>query len=275
PLLPYILGLVLIPLVGYLIGIGQEYLCVRIGNGVTLDLRNRLFRHLQRQSLRFYTNTPAGEITARVSDDRAEVRWAISGSVPAICSSVVQLGGTLLILCWISWPLALGACVTLPLLLLPVHRAGRRQGKLAEEAQVQQARMVSLLQDVLNVGGYVLMRLFNGGQQEARRFADQNAEVLSRRLKLIMASRWLNILFTLITTTIPAAVYWYGGMLVIEGRLKIGDLVAFVAYLTALFGPVTQLTGISISFQETMGVFGRIVSLLQRVPEVQDRPGAA
>ena len=126
--------------------------------------------------------------------------------------------------------------------------------------------MVASLQDVLNVGGYVLMRLFNRGDEEARRFAAQNAEVMRRRLKLLMTGRWMNIFFTLVTAVGPAAVYWYGGLLIIEGRLSIGDVVAFVAYLTALYGPVTHLAGISISVQETMGVFGRIVGLLERAP---------
>jgi ATP-binding cassette subfamily B protein len=274
PLLPYILGLALLPLFVCLIGLGQEYLCTRIGQGIISDLRNRLFRHVQKQSLRFFTTTQAGEISSRVSDDVAEIRWAITGSVPALLSSVMQIAGTLTILFCVSWPLALAACVTLPLFLLPVRSAGRRQSKLAEEAQEQQARLVALLQDVLNVGGYVLMRLFNRTGEEARRFAAQNAEVLRRRLKLAMTGRWMDMFFTLVTAVGPAAVYGYGGMLIIEGRLTIGDVVAFVAYLTALYGPVTHLAGISISMQESMGVFRRIVALLERTPEVRDLPGA-
>ena len=85
----------------------------------------------------------------------------------------------------------------------------------------------------------------------------------------------MNVLFTLVLAVGPAVIYWYGGLLVIGGRLSVGDVVAFVAYLTGLFGPVMQLAGLSISVQETMGVFGRIVQLLERTPEVQDRPGAA
>ena len=275
PLLPYILGLVMVPLVGCLIGLGQDFLCTRIGLGVMSDLRNRLFRHLQRQSLSFFTATPAGEITARVSDDVAQIRGAITGSVLMACASVVSLVGTLLILFSVSWQLALAACATLPLFLLPVRRAGRRQGQLAVEAQEQQARLTALLQDVLNVGGYMLMRVFNRGEEAARRFGEQDAEVQRRRLRLTLTGRWMNLLFTLVLAVGPAAVYWYGGLLVIGGRLSVGDVVAFAAYLTGLYGPVIQLAGVSLNMQETLGVFGRIVALLQRAPEVQDRPGAA
>ena len=131
PLLPYILALALLPVLSCLIGMWEQYLTTRIGQGIMSDLRNRLFRHVQTQSLRFFTSTPCGEISSRISDDVSEIPWAITGSVPQFISSAVQIGGTLTILFCVSWPLALAACATLPFFLLPVHRAGRRQSKLA------------------------------------------------------------------------------------------------------------------------------------------------
>jgi ATP-binding cassette subfamily B protein len=127
---------------------------------------------------------------------------------------------------------------------------------------------------VLNVGGYLLMCLFNRAPHEARRFEEQEAQVSRRRLRLAMSGRWLGVFLTLLTAIGPATVYWYGCGLVIQGRLSIGDVVAFVAYLTGLYGPVTQLAGLAVSMQETMGVFRRIVGMLRRNPEVQDGPGA-
>src|SRR5262249_28294202 len=163
----------------------------------------------------------------------------LTGSVPLLLGSVLQIGGTLAVLFLVSWPLALAACATLPLFLLPTRGLGRRQANLAEQAQEQQARLVAQMQDVLNVGGYVLMRLFARADEEPRRFAAQNAELQRRRLRLAMTGRWLTLFFTVLTAVGPAAVYWYGGLLVLEGRLSVGDVVAFVAYLTALYGPVT------------------------------------
>jgi ATP-binding cassette subfamily B protein len=129
PLLPYVAGLVLVPLAACLLGLAQDHLCSRIGLGVTSDLRLRLFRHLQKQSLRFFAATPAGEISARVSDDVAQVGLAITGFVPSAIGGVVQLAGTLLVLFCVSWPLALAACLVLPLFLLPARPAGRRRGR--------------------------------------------------------------------------------------------------------------------------------------------------
>ena len=181
PLLPYVLGLVLIPLAAALIGLAQDFLCTRIGQSILSDLRNRLFRHFQSQSLRFFTATPAGEITARVSNDVAEVRWAVEDTLPEVLTSVVRLIGTMAVLLWVSWPLALAACATVPVFLLPARRAAGGRGSCPREAQEQQARLLALLSDVLNVGGYVLMRLFNQGEEAARRFG-HNAELMRLRL---------------------------------------------------------------------------------------------
>jgi len=89
PLIPYVLGLVLAPLVASLLGLGQQYLSTLIGQGILSDLRNRLFRSLQSQSLRFFTTTRAGEITSRVSEDVAEIRWAIADTLPEILSNII------------------------------------------------------------------------------------------------------------------------------------------------------------------------------------------
>jgi ATP-binding cassette, subfamily B, bacterial len=274
PLIPYVIGLVLAPLVASLLGLGQQYLSTQIGQGVLSDLRNRLFRSLQSQSLRFFTTTRAGEITSRVSEDVAEIRWAIADTLPEILSNIIMVVGTLTVLFWMSWPLALAACATLPAFLWPARRVGRWRRKLAEETQEQYALMMGLLQDVLNVGGYVLMRMFNRGDEEARRFAERNAELLRLRLKLAMVGKWMTLFVALFGAIGPAVVYWYGGLLVIEGRLSLGAVIAFVAYLTGLYRPVTRLAGVYTSIQEAMGVFGRIVGWLDRVPEVRDPPDA-
>jgi ATP-binding cassette subfamily B protein len=275
PLVPYILGLVLVPLLASLVGLGQQYLSTRIGQGILGDLRTRLFTHLQTQSLRYFTTTRAGEIVARVSDDVATVRYAVTETLPEIASNAVLVLGTLAVLFAVSWPLALAACATLPVFLVPARRVGRWRRQLVAQTQERQADLLAQMQDVLNVGGYILMRLFNQAAEEARRFRAHNLELLRLRLRLSMAGRWLSIFVTLFGALGPAAVYWYGGALVIRGEISVGTVVAFVAYLSSLYRPVTRLAGVYTSLQEAMAVFQRIFATLDRTPEVQDRPGAA
>jgi ATP-binding cassette subfamily B protein len=274
PLLPYVLGLVLAPLLASLIAWVQQYLATRVGQGILSDLRQRLFGHLQRQSLRYFVTTRAGEITSRVADDVSAIRWAVSETLPEIVANVVLVTGTLTVLFIVSWPLALAACVTLPAFLLPAGRVGKWRRTLIKEMQERQADLLAQLQDVLNVGGYLLMRLFGRSEAEAARFRERNEIVVRLRLRMQKAGRWMNALVTLFGAVGPAAVYFYGGLLVIRGAITVGTVVAFVAYLTNLYRPTTRLAGVYAGLQEAMGVFQRIFGLLDREPEVRDAPNA-
>jgi ATP-binding cassette subfamily B protein len=125
------------------------------------------------------------------------------------------------------------------------------------------------------VGGFLLMRLFDRTAYEAGRFADQNRELLRLRVRQAIAGRWLLLVITVLGAAGPAAVYWFGGLLVIRGQVSIGTVIAFVAYLANLYRPVTRLAGVYIDVQAALGVFQRIFAYLDLEPEVRDAPGAA
>jgi ATP-binding cassette subfamily B protein len=145
PLLPYVLGLVLVPLAAGIVGMAQQFLSVRLGQGILCDLRNRLFGHLRNHSLRYYTVTRSGEIVARVWDDVAAVESAVSGTMIEILTNTVTVVGTLIVLFVVSWPLALAACATLPIFLIPARRVGRWRRQLVGETQQKQAELLGML----------------------------------------------------------------------------------------------------------------------------------
>jgi ATP-binding cassette subfamily B protein len=275
PLLLYVAGLVLAPLAVGLIGLGQQYLLVRISQGILFDLRNRLFRHLQAQSLRFFTTTRAGERVARVSDDVAAVEGAVKDTLVEVTTNLVTVAGTLAVLFAVSWPLALAACATLPVFLVPARRVGRWRRRLVTQTQERQAELLALLQDLLNVGGFLLMRLFGRTDYEARRIDEHNRALLDLRIRQGLAGRSLLLVVTVLGAAGPALVYWYGGLLVIRGTVTIGTVVAFVAYLANLYRPTTRLASVYVDVQAALGIFQRIFASLDLEPEVRDRPGAA
>jgi ATP-binding cassette subfamily B protein len=127
---------------------------------------------------------------------------------------------------------------------------------------------------VLNVGGFLLMRLFGRGEYEGDRFAAHNQEVQRLRIRQSMVGRWLLLVITVLGALGPALVYWYGGYLVIQDRVTVGTVVAFVAYLSSLYRPTTRLAGVYVDVQSSLGVFQRIFDLLDLEPEVRDRPEA-
>lgn len=272
-------GLILLPILTGLVGVLQNYWHVRISQNLMFDIRNELYKHLQRLSLRFYTTTRAGEILSRVNNDVGAVQGVVISTVVGIVTNLFTILATAVVLLMMDWRLALLACAIVPAFLLPTRRIGRVRHRLARETQAKQAELLALMQDVLNIGGFILMRLFGQADYEAARFRDRNREVLDLQMKQAMTGRWMFMFLTVIASAGPALIYWYGGWRIIrsggaEPTLTIGTIIAFVAYLANLYRPAGQLANIYVDVQGALAVFVRIFEYLDMDPEVQDRPGA-
>ena len=274
-----VLGLVAVPVVAGLIGVLQNYWNARISQGLMFDLRNEMYCHLQRLSLRFYTNTRAGEILSRVNNDVSAVQGVVMGTLVGVVTNLLTVVATACVLFVMDWRLALLACAIVPTFLVPMRRIGGIRHRLSRETQEKQSELLALMQDVINVGGFLLMRLFGQADYEATRFRDRNRDVMDLQIRQAMVGRWLFMFLTVIAAAGPALIYWYGGRLVIRGAgapgaVTIGTIIAFVAYLANLYRPAGQLANLYVELQGSLAVFARIFEYLDLKPEVQDRPGA-
>ena len=117
-------GWSLVPLLNGLVGVFQRYVSSQIGEGIIFDLRRAVFDHLQRQSLRFFTNSKTGELMARVNNDVVGAQGAITNTVPSLISNALALVGTLSIMLALEWRLTLLGIAILPLFILPARRVG-------------------------------------------------------------------------------------------------------------------------------------------------------
>ncbi len=274
-----VIGLVALPLITGLLGVLQNYWHVRISQGMMFDLRNELYRHLQRLSLRFYTNTRSGEILSRVNNDVGAVQGIVMGTFVGVITNVLTVVATVVVLMVMDWRLALLACAIVPMFVLPTRRVGRIRYRLSRETQEKQSELMALMQDVLNLGGFLLMRLFGQADYEAARFRERNRDVLDLQVRQAMAGRWLFMVVTVLAAAGPALIYWYGGRRIIleptsSESLSIGTIIAFVAYLANLYRPAGQLANIYVDVQGAMAVFARIFEYLDMEPDIRDRPGA-
>jgi ATP-binding cassette subfamily B protein len=118
------------------------------------------------------------------------------------------------------------------------------------------------------------MRMFGRAGYEANRVRDANRELMRLRMRLALSGRWTMLVLGVLGAAGPAAVYWFGGRLVVRGELSVGTVVAFVAYLTQLYRPLMRLTGVYANAQEAAGVFQRIFGTLDQPAEVRDSPDA-
>jgi len=266
---------VALAIVAGLVGGLQESLNARAGQHVVFDLRNQLFRHLQRMSLSFYTGTRSGEIVSRLNNDIDAVRHVVQRTLVTIATNLATLAATATAMLSINWRLTLLAVAVVPLFYLPSRMVGRIRRNISAETQESYGSLLAFLSERMHVGGSVLMTIFGQRQADAEAFADASARVRDLHVRQTVVGRWLRMILGVFSVVGPALIYWYGGLQAIRAELTIGDLVAFAALLGGLYRPLTQLATVYGDIMASFAVFERIFEYLDLVPEVDDAPDAA
>jgi ATP-binding cassette subfamily B protein len=267
-------AIVALSITGGFIGVLQNWLNASISQGIVYDLRNQLYRHMQKQSLGFYTATRAGEIVSRLNNDVAAVQNVATDTVVSILSNLMTLTATLVVIYSMDPWLATLAVIIVPSFYLPTRLVGRIRRRLSQETQESQADMLAFMEEHLNLGGSVLTKIFCQADADAREFTADNRRVRDLTVKQAMAGRWLFMCLSVFSVAGPALIYWYGGHQAIAGALSVGTIVAFVAYLSNLYRPVGQLASVYVQVQGALAVFERIFEYLDLIPEVADSKDA-
>ncbi len=269
-----VLAMILVPIGSGLIGVLQNYFNSRVGQAIMFDLRNELFAHLQRMSLRFYVVTQTGQIMSRVNNDVGAVQNAVTGTLVGIVTSTVTVASTLAVIFALNAHLAILAVLILPAFVAPMRSVGRFRQRLSRLTQQRQADLTAHMEERLSISGFILTRIFGRQSDERERFRSINRDLMALQIRQTMVGRWFFMLLGVLSSVGPALIYWYGGHLVIDGGLTVGTVVAFVAYLGNLYRPVTNLANVYVDLRGALGVFDRIFEYLDMVPEVRDEPGA-
>lgn len=268
------LGMMAIPLVNGVIGVLQRWLNSQIGEGVIYDLRRHLYTHMQKMSLRFFTQTRTGEIMSRLNNDVIGAQRAISDTAVAFISNLVRVVATLLIMVAIDWRLTLLGVAVLPLFMLPARRVGKRLRVLRRESMVHNAEMNATMNETLNVSGALLVKLFGREEQELNRFSKDADQVRDIGVRQAVVMRWLLMLLGVVSAIGTAIVYFFGGYLVLAGTFTIGTIVAFAAYLTQLYSPLTSLTTAPVELAQSMVSFERVFEVLDIPVEIREDENA-
>jgi ATP-binding cassette subfamily B protein len=255
-----------------LISVLQQTLTTRTGQGIMFDLRNELYRHLQRMSLGFYTATRSGEIVSRINNDVNAVQGVTTRTLVAIASNLATLTATSIALFSMNWRLALIAVAVVPAFYLPSRIVGRIRRRLSMQTQESQASLLAFMSERLHVGGSILTKIFGQEAADADAFSEQSADVRDLRVRQAVVGRWLFMILSVFSAVGPALIYWYGGLQVIQQELTPGLLVAFAALLGLLYRPLTQLASVYVDIQACVAVFERIFEYLDLTPDVDDKP---
>lgn len=268
------LGMIAIPLVDGLLGVWQRKLNSFVGEGVIFDLRCALYEHLQRMSLRFFTQTRTGEVMSRLNNDVVGAQQAVSSTMLSIVSNVVAVVSTLAIMFALEWRLTLLGLAIVPLFVIPARAIGRTLRDIRRRSMVLNAEMNATMNETLNVSGALLVKLFGREDMELARFRRDSAAVRDLGIRSAVISRWFFLILGIIGAVGTALVYWVGGYLVIGDVFTIGTIVAFGAYLSRLYGPLTSLTNAPVEFAQSMVSFERVFEVMDIPVEIAEAPNA-
>jgi len=265
------LGMIGVPILNGLIGILQRRFNARIGEGMIYDLRRALYAHIQRMSLRFFTQTRTGELMSRLNNDVIGAQRAISNTLVSILSNIVSLVATLSIMLALEWRLTLLGLVILPLFIYPARRVGRVLRVLSRRSMEMNAEMNATMNETLNISGALLVKLFGREERELQRFSRDGSAVRDIGIRSAVVGHWFFMILSVVSAVGSAVVFWVGGHLVLRGEFTIGTIVAFGTYLTQLYGPLMALTNAQVEFAQSMVSFERVFEVLDIPLEIAEK----
>ena len=259
-----------------LIGVGESYLSTWIAQHISYDMRNQMYRHLQKMSQRFFTTANQGDIITRMTSDISGVESVVTNTFTSILSNTITLVVAVIAMLRKNWILALVGLAVVPLFTLPTRMAGKRRWKLAGEAQACNDEINGILNETLSVSGQLLVKLFGREQAEYDRYAEANGRMIRLNIRERMAGRWFFMLLSTLTTIGPMLLYLVGGILMMNhgSSLTVGDITVLVALLGRMYGPVNSLLNIQVDWIRSMAMFTRIFEYYDMKPEIDDRPDA-
>lgn len=251
---------------------GQGYLAESAAQGVSYALRRELYAHVQRLSFSFHDQSQTGELMARATADVEQVRnFTGRGLVHSLQLGLLLVGVSIALL-GIEWPLALLSLTVLPALAWRTHQLGRRIRPMYRVVQNEVARLAALAQE--NVAGVRVVKSFGREVDEIKRFEEQN-ERLFRSYVVAARETALNIpLLDLVANVSTLVLLWLSGVLVIQGHLTFGELVAFYSYLLQLMAPVRRGGWLMSMSSRASASAERIFEILDTPVTVAERPEA-
>ena len=267
-------ALVTIPLLTGSLNVFLRQLNARVGEGVTYDLRVALFSYLQRMSLGFFTHTKIGELMSRLNNDVVGAQSAISNTFVNIVTSLIQAVVVAAVMFTLEWRLTLISIAILPLLLFAARNMGNRLRDITRQQLDIIAKMNDVMQEMLNISGALLVKLFGRTIEEDSHFKQRAKDVRDINVRRAVTGGLFFVSLGLLGSIGIAIVYGFGGYLVIKQTLTIGTIVALTVYLGTLYNALQVLTNAPVDFATSIVSFERVFEVLDLPQEIVVKPDA-
>lgn len=252
------------------------YLGVVIGQRIMCEIRDHLFSHLQKMSLRFFTSTRTGEIQTRLISDVQGVQVVLGQTVTDAVSNLAIVVSAFIAMLILDWRLTILSVVMIPFFAVLGKYVGDFARDVRKGVQEQTGNLNAMMQETLSISGILLTKTSGQPASLHAKFDVENQELARWQIKQQLLQYLFFGLIRLITTLAPALVYWLAGYLIFRGdeSITVGVLVAFTGLQIRFFFPLTALMGTQVEILSSVALFKRIFEYLDLPVDVQERPGA-
>lgn len=243
-----------------------------VGNRVTTQIRDDLYRHMQFLSLSFHTKARSGDLVVRVVGDVNMLRDVAVTALLPLFANLLILIGMVAFMFVLQWKLALLAMTIIPLFWLSTVRIGRR---IHESARRQRQRMGAMAATVSeSIGAIKVVQALSLEPMFTQAFASRSRQSQQEDVKGSRLSAGLGRTVDVLLAIATALVLWYGGWLVLNGALTAGELLVFLTYLKRALNPLQDYAKYTGRLAKAAAAGERVLDILDRTPEVRDLPGA-
>jgi len=257
--------------VGLVIGLWGRWRATLASKRVQVAVRRRVFEHAVRLPLHRVYQLKSGGASSLIREDAGGVGELIFSMLYNPWRAVVQLAGGVVALAWLDWRLLLGGLCLAPGVIFSDRLWNGRLRPLFRDIRKRRQEIDARAAEVF--GGMRVVRAFGRQRRESSRFVGESDLMARQELYAWWWSRFVEVLWELLLPMASAALLFYGGLQVLDGRLTLGDLMMFLVYLAMLLEPLAVLATSVTQWQNNLSGFDRVLDLLAEPIEMADRPG--
>lgn len=266
------LAMIAVSIARGLLSVWQIYASTQVGQFVMHDLRTRVYTHLQRQSLRFFIDTPAGELQSRIANDIGGMQDTVTTVGTTMVSNLAMIVAVVIAMFALDWRLALASMIMMPVFIVVARNVGGERRRITARKQRQLASMSAIVEESLSVSGFLLGRTMGRSDSLTAAFAEESRKLTWLEVQANTSGRWRQSSAQIVMSCIPAGIYWVTGLSAADGAstISIGTLVAFTTLQASLFGPAIQFLDVSLQMNSSLELFGRVFECLDLPLEIRE-----
>ncbi len=264
----------LLAVIDMAVNLAGRWFSARIGEGLIYEMRSRVFEHVQKQSIAFFTRTQTGALISRINSDVIGAQNAFTNTLSSVLSNILTLGLVAGAMFTLSWQITVLAFALLPVFLIPTKWVGQKIANLTRDSFNLNAEMSSTMTERFNVSGALLVTLYGKPKKERETFRNKARRVADIGIEVAMLNRIFFLAITSVAAIATAIAYGIGGHLAISGAITVGSLLAITTLLARLYGPLTSLSNVRVDVMTALVSFERVFEVLDLEPMVSSAPDA-